>query len=266
MLNVAIGGAGGRMGKALIQAAIENRQINIGAASVLEDSHDLGKDVGLIGGMDPLHVVTVDDLEQVVDDFQVLIDFTGTEATLMHLDLCRKYGKPIVIGTTGFSETEKQHIQEVAESIPLVFAPNMSVGVNVLFKLVEQATRVLGESSDIEIIEAHHRHKIDAPSGTALRMGEIAAGVLGRKLDDVAVYGREGMTGEHDDKTIGFETIRAGDIVGDHTIMFAGAGERIEITHKSSSRTTYANGALRAALWLEGKEKGLYSMHDVLGL
>ncbi len=266
MLNVAIGGANGRMGKTLIQAIQEIPEISIGAASVIENSPDLGKDVGLIGGVDPLHVVTVDDLEQVIDDFDLLIDFTGTEATLMHLDLCCKYGKQMVIGTTGFTEDEKQHIHAAGEEIALVFAPNMSVGVNVLFKLIEQATRVLGESSDIEIIEAHHRHKVDAPSGTALKMGEVAAHVLGRQLAEVAVYGREGIIGEREDKTIGFETIRAGDIVGDHTIMFASPGERIEITHKSSSRMTYANGALRAAMWLQDKDKGVYSMQEVLGL
>lgn len=266
MLRVAIGGSNGRMGKTLIQAVVDNPDISIGAASVIENSPDLGKDIGLIGGVDPLHVVTVDDLEQVIDDFDVLIDFTGTEATLIHLALCCKYNKQMVIGTTGFTEDEKQKIHQAGEKIAIVFAPNMSVGVNVLFKLIEQATRVLGESSDIEIIEAHHRHKKDAPSGTALKMGEVAAEVLGRKLSDVAVYGREGLIGEREDKTIGFETIRAGDIVGDHTIMFASAGERIEITHKSSSRMTYANGALRAALWLQNKETGVYNMQEVLGL
>ena len=259
MLNVAIGGVNGRMGKTLVQAIAEMPDIEIGAASVIEGSPDLGKDVGLIAGLDPLHVVAV-------DDFDLLIDFTGTQATLMHLDLCSRYGKKMVIGTTGFSAAEKQHIKELGEKIAIVFAPNMSVGVNVLFKLIEQATKVLGESSDIEIIEAHHRHKVDAPSGTALHMGEVAASVLGRNLSDVAVYGREGITGERKDQTIGFETIRAGDIVGDHTIMFASPGERIEITHKSSSRMTYAAGALRAARWLQDKEKGLFNMQDVLGL
>jgi len=184
----------------------------------------------------------------------------------MHLDLCSRYGKKMVIGTTGFTLEEKQHIKEISEKIAIVFAPNMSVGVNVLFKLIEQATAVLGDSSDIEIIEAHHRHKVDAPSGTALHMGEVAAGVLGRNLSDVAVYGREGLVGERQDKTIGFETIRAGDIIGDHTIMFASPGERIEITHRSSSRMNYAAGAIRAALWLQDKENGLYNMQDVLGL
>ena len=266
MLNVAIGGSNGRMGKALIQTIMETPGVAIGAASVIENSPDLGKDVGLIGGVDPLHVVTVDDFEQVIDDFDLLFDFTGTEATIMHLDLCSRYGKKMVIGTTGFTDAQREHIKEISEKIAIVFAPNMSVGVNVLFKLIEQATKVLGDSSDIEIIEAHHRHKVDAPSGTALHMGEIAANILGRDLADVAIYGREGKVGERQDKTIGFETIRAGDIIGDHTIMFASPGERIEITHRSSSRMNYAAGALRAALWLQDKETGLYNMQDVLGL
>lgn len=265
MLNVAIGGSNGRMGKSLVKAIMDEPQISIGAASVTENCPSLGTDVGLISGVGPLHVVTVDDFEQVMDDFDLMFDFTGTEATIMHLDLCSRYGKKMVIGTTGFTIEEKQHIKEISEKIAIVFAPNMSVGVNVLFKLIEQATAVLGDSSDIEIIEAHHRHKVDAPSGTALHMGEVAAGVLGRNLSDVAVYGREGLVGERQDKTIGFETIRAGDIIGDHTIMFASPGERIEITHRSSSRMNYAAGAIRAALWLQGKENGLYNMQDVLG-
>ncbi len=266
MLNVAIGGSNGRMGKSLIQAIMETPEISIGAASVTENCPSLGEDVGRIGGVGPLHVVTVDDFEQVMDDFDLLFDFTGTEATIMHLDLCSRYGKKMVIGTTGFTIEEKQHIQEISEKIAIVFAPNMSVGVNVMFKLIEQATKVLGEFSDIEIIEAHHRHKVDAPSGAALHMGEIVADVLGRNLSDVAIYGREGIIGEREDKTIGFESIRAGDIVGEHTIMFASPGERIEITHKASSRMNFAVGAVRAALWLQDKEKGLYSMQDVLGL
>lgn len=266
MLNVAIGGSNGRMGKSLIQAIMETPEISIGAASVTENCPSLGEDVGVIGGVGPLHVVTVDDFEQVMDDFELLFDFTGTEATIMHLDLCSRYGKKMVIGTTGFTIEQKQHIQEISEKIAIVFAPNMSVGVNVMFKLIEQATKVLGEFSDIEIIEAHHRHKVDAPSGAALHMGEIAADVLGRNLSDVAVYGREGIIGEREDKTIGFESIRAGDIVGEHTIMFASPGERIEITHKASSRMNFAVGAVRAALWLQNKENGLYNMQDVLGL
>jgi 4-hydroxy-tetrahydrodipicolinate reductase len=199
-------------------------------------------------------------------DFHTLIDFTRPEVTLKNIAYCVEYNKNIVIGTTGFSNEEKQQIQHAAESVAIVFAPNMSVGVNLCFKLLETAARVLADDVDIEVIEAHHRHKVDAPSGTALRMGEVIAEALGRKLDDCAVYGREGVTGERDRKTIGFETIRAGDIVGDHTVLFADVGERVEITHKASSRMTFANGAIRAALWLEDKNNGLYDMQDVLDL
>jgi len=196
----------------------------------------------------------------------VLIDFTTPAATLDHLSFCAPAGKHVVIGTTGFTPEQKQLIAEAGEQTAVVFAPNMSVGVNLCFKLLELAARVIGEDSDIEIYEAHHRFKQDAPSGTALKMGEVVAQTLGRDLADCAVYGREGQTGVRDGKTIGFATVRAGDIVGDHTVMFASAGERVEITHKSSSRMTYAKGSLRAALWLDGKTKGLFSMQDVLGL
>jgi 4-hydroxy-tetrahydrodipicolinate reductase len=202
----------------------------------------------------------------VVDDFDVLIDFTRPEPTLANLEICRQAGRRAVIGTTGFSEQEKAQIKAAAQDIGVVFAPNMSVGVNLCLKLLDVAARVLGDEVDIEVIEAHHRHKVDAPSGTALRMGEVVAEALGRDLKDCAVYGREGHTGERDRKTIGFETIRAGDIVGDHTVLFAGTGERIEITHKASSRMTFANGAVRAASWLTGQKTGLYDMRDVLGL
>jgi 4-hydroxy-tetrahydrodipicolinate reductase len=205
-------------------------------------------------------------VDAVSDDFDVLIDFTRPDVTLANLAVCRKAGKAMVIGTTGFSEEEKQVISEAAKDIPIVFAPNMSVGVNLCFKLLEMAARVMGDEVDIEVIEAHHRHKIDAPSGTALRMGEVIADTLGRDLKECAVYGREGQTGERERKTIGFETIRAGDIVGDHTVLFADIGERVEITHKASSRMTFASGAVRAALWLKGSKNGLFDMQDVLGL
>jgi len=194
------------------------------------------------------------------------VDFTSPDATLKHIEICQSAGKKMIIGTTGFSEEQKQVIADASNTIAIVFAPNMSIGVNLCLKLIEQASTIIGEDSDIEIIEAHHRHKKDAPSGTALKMGEVVADTLGRKLEDVAVYGREGQTGERDSKTIGFETIRAGDIVGDHTVMFASEGERIEITHKSSSRMTYGKGAVRAALWLADKDSGLFDMQDVLGL
>jgi 4-hydroxy-tetrahydrodipicolinate reductase len=202
----------------------------------------------------------------VTDDFDVLIDFTRPEPTLAHLEICRQAGRRMVIGTTGFSDEQKERIATAAQDIAIVFAPNMSVGVNLCLKLLDMAARVLGEDVDVEIIEAHHRYKVDAPSGTALRMGEVVAAALGRDLKSCAVYGRQGHTGERDRKTIGFETIRAGDIVGDHTVLFAGSGERVEITHKASSRMTFANGALRAAAWLTQQDAGLFDMQDVLGL
>jgi 4-hydroxy-tetrahydrodipicolinate reductase len=266
MLRVAIAGASGRMGRTLVEAITQNPALKLGAASVLPNDPALGKDLGELCGMSPLGVVAVADLGSVLDQFDALIDFTTPAATLAHLALCAGANKAMVIGTTGFSDEGKQQIAEAAERTAVVFAPNMSVSVNLCFKLLELAAKVIGEESDIEIIEAHHRHKKDAPSGTALRMGEVVAKTLGRDLKDCAVYGREGQTGERDRKTIGFATIRAGEIVGDHTVMFATPGERVEITHKSSSRMPYATGALRAAQWLQDKQKGLYSMQDVLGL
>jgi 4-hydroxy-tetrahydrodipicolinate reductase len=266
MLRIAVAGVTGRMGKIIVEAINGNPALALGAASVRPGSPDLGKDVGLLCGLGESGVLTVSDLGTCVDSFDTLIDFTGPETTLAHLDLCVRAGRQIIIGTTGFSEAQKDIITAAASQIGVVFAPNMSVGVNLCFKLLELAARVIGEDSDIEIIEAHHRHKKDAPSGTALRMGELVAGTLGRKLQDCAVYGREGQIGARDSKTIGFATIRAGDIVGDHTVMFASPGERVEITHKSSSRRPYADGALRAALWLKERKTGFYSMQDVLGL
>ncbi len=203
---------------------------------------------------------------QKLDALDVTIDFTGPKATLAHLEICRAGGKSIVIGTTGFDDAQREQIKQAGKDISVIFAPNMSVGVNLCFKLLEIAAKVMGDNVDIEVIEAHHRHKVDAPSGTALRMGEVVADALGRDLKDCAVYGREGQTGERDRKTIGFETIRAGDIVGDHTVMFADIGERVEITHKASSRMTFASGAARAAKWVTEKETGLFDMQDVLGL
>jgi 4-hydroxy-tetrahydrodipicolinate reductase len=266
MLRIAVAGATGRMGKTLVEAVVQHPAARIGAASVLPDSPDLGKDIGVLCGLPELNVFAVADLGQCADDFDALIDFTSPEATLAHLQLCAAHGKHLIIGTTGFSDDGKAAIKAAAKHTAIVFAPNMSVGVNLCFKLLELAARVIGEESDIEIIEAHHRHKKDAPSGTALRMGEVVASTLGRNLKDCAIYGREGQTGERERKTIGFATIRAGDIVGDHTVMFATPGERVEITHKSASRRPYADGALRAALWLQGKKSGLFSMQDVLGL
>lgn len=266
MARVAIAGAGGRMGRALITTCHEHPDLSVTVATEQVGSSLLGADAGELAGVGSLGVKLVDSLASVVDQFDVLIDFTSPAATLNHIDACRASGRSLVIGTTGFTDEQKQHIEDAAKDISIVFAPNMSVGVNLCLKLLDMAARVLGDEVDIEIVEAHHRHKVDAPSGTALRMGEVVANALGRDLNECAVYGREGQTGERDRKTIGFETIRAGDIVGDHTVMFADIGERIEITHKASSRMTFANGAARAAAWLMTKETGLYDMQDVLGL
>ena len=266
MTRIAITGAAGRMGRSLIEACRQTDGMDVSAALEHPQSSLLGSDAGDLAGIGRLGVTVGADLAAVTADFDVLIDFTRPGPTLENLDICRKAGRRMVIGTTGFSAAQQQQITTAANDIAIVFAPNMSVGVNLCFKLLETAARVLGDEVDVEIIEAHHRHKVDAPSGTALRMGEVVAGALGRDLKACAVYGREGQTGERDRNTIGFETIRAGDIVGDHTVMFAGTGERIEITHKASSRITFANGALRASSWLMSRDAGLYDMQDVLGL
>ena len=267
MIKAGITGASGRMGRALIEAVQAAEEMNLGAAIVRSGSSMTGADAGELAGVGRLDVSMVDELEKVIDDIDVLIDFTQPEATLANLAICRRAGKGIIIGTTGFTDAEKQQIADAAKDIAIVFAPNMSVGVNLCFKLLDIAARIMGERSDIEVIEAHHRHKLDAPSGTALRMGEVVAEALGRDLKDCAVYGREGRsTEERDRNTIGFETIRAGDIVGEHTVMFANIGERVEITHKASSRMTFANGAVRAAGWLMQHKRGLFDMQDVLGL
>lgn len=266
MVNIAISGAAGRMGRMLIEACQQNPQAQLTVALEHAEHPFLGKDAGEVTGLGHLDVPLISDLSTVMDKFDVLIDFTRPEVTLAKLTLCHSAHKSVVIGTTGFSPEQKLAIKETAMDIPIVFAPNMSVGVNLTFKLLEMAAKVLGDSVDIEIIEAHHRHKIDAPSGTALRMGEIIAETLGRDLSQCAVYGREGKTGERDRQTIGFATVRAGDVVGDHTVMFADIGERIEITHKASSRLTFATGAVRAAVWLSEKKTGLFDMQDVLEL
>ncbi len=266
MIKVAIAGAAGRMGKALIEAVNQTDGMQVCVALEHSGCSFLGVDAGELAGLGKLGVNIISDLTSVVDQFDIVIDFTIPEATLINLEICRAASKKIVIGTTGFTDEQKQIFTSAAEEIALVFSPNMSVGVNLCLKLLEMAASVLGDDVDIEIVEAHHRHKVDAPSGTALRMGEVIADTLGRDLKECAVYGRQGRTGERDPKTIGFETIRAGDIVGDHTVMFAGIGERIEITHKASSRMTFATGAARAASWLSDKDKGLYDMQDILGL
>ena len=266
MLNIAVTGAAGRMGRALIAACDLNEHSRLSAAIERPGNTLVGSDAGDLAGLGPLNVKVTDRLEDVIDTFDALIDFTRPEATLQNLETCVKHGKRIVIGTTGFDDEGKRAINEAAATTGVVFAPNMSVGVNLCLKLLDTAARILGDGVDVEVIEAHHRHKVDAPSGTAIRMGEVIAHALGRDLADCAVYGREGITGARDRKTIGFETIRAGDIVGDHTVLFAGEGERVEITHKASSRMTFANGAVRAAVWLQQQPAGLYDMQDVLGL
>ena len=266
MVRVAVTGAAGRMGRALIEACQQAEGVKLGAAIERQGSSVIGVDAGELAGVGRLNVPVVDSLAAVTGDFDVLIDFTRPEVTLANLAVCHKAGKKMVIGTTGLDDVQKAALREAADSIAIVFAPNMSIGVNLCLKLLDLAARVLGDEVDIEIIEAHHRHKVDAPSGTALRMGEVVAAALGRDIKECAVYGREGNTGERDRKTIGFETIRAGDIVGEHTVMFASLGERVEITHKASSRMTFAKGAVRAAGWLMRHPKGLFDMQDVLGL
>ncbi|MDO8438217.1 MAG: 4-hydroxy-tetrahydrodipicolinate reductase [Nitrosomonadaceae bacterium] len=265
ILNITIAGSSGRMGRTLLEAVTQAPDMRLAAALERSGSPYLGKDAGeLIGAS--CGVAVTDDFVAALSGSDVLIDFTRPEGTLAHLAACRAKGVKMVIGTTGFSAEQKEELKAAAKDIAIVFAPNMSVGVNVTFKLLEIAAKALNEGYDIEIIEAHHRHKVDAPSGTALHMGEVVAQTLGRNLAEVAVYGRQGVTGERTSATIGFATVRGGDIVGDHTVMFAGTGERIEISHKASSRATFAVGALRAARFLADKQNGLFDMQDVLGL
>jgi 4-hydroxy-tetrahydrodipicolinate reductase len=266
MQRIAVMGAAGRMGKTLIEAVHRVDDMRLGAAVDRADSSLVGVDVGELVAQGKMGINLSGELNAVLDQFDVLIDFTHPSVTLNNLAICRQAGKAMVIGTTGFSPEEKQLLVDAGKQIPIVFAANFSVGVNLCLKLLDTAARVLGDDVDIEIIEAHHRHKVDAPSGTALRMGEVVANALGRDLQKVAVYGREGQTGARERETIGFATVRAGDVVGDHTVLFAADGERVEITHKASSRMTFAKGAVRAALWLQQREPGLYDMQDVLGL
>ena len=264
-LQLAIAGGGGRMGRALLQAAADIPNANI--CGVLEHAASalLQSDAGAISS-NAAGVVITADLDVALTTADVLIDFTRPDGTLKHIAACRKHGVNLVIGTTGFSADEKKQIESAAQDIAIVFAPNMSVGVNVMFKLLALATKALHEHYDIEIIETHHKLKVDAPSGTALKMGEVAAQSMGKTLDQVAVFDRHGNTGERKAGSIGFTAIRGGDVIGDHTVMFAGAGERIEISHKSSSRTNFAQGAMRAAAFLADKKTGLFNMDDVLGL
>lgn len=263
--RIGIVGAGGRMGRMLIETTLKDDRVVLGAVFDVPGSPAIGKTAGDLVGL-PSDVVVTDSVAAGLDRIDCLIDFTRPQGTLEHLALCRQAGVAMVIGTTGFEVDGKAAIAAAAKDIPVVFAPNMAVGVNLVFKLLDTAARILNEGYDIEVVEAHHRLKIDAPSGTALRMGEVVAAALGRSLDDCAVYGREGVTGERDPSTIGFATVRGGDIVGDHTVMFCGIGERVEVTHKASSRMPYAQGSLRAACFLAGQKSGLFDMQDVLGL
>ncbi|MFY9327547.1 MAG: 4-hydroxy-tetrahydrodipicolinate reductase [Georgfuchsia sp.] len=264
-IRFAIAGSGGRMGRTLIEAVLAAPGAELAAALEQPGNPLIGKDAGELMGT-PCGVFISTEIDAALAQADCLIDFTRPEGTLHHLAACRRHGVHLVIGTTGFSLEQKQAIEEAACDIPIVFAPNMAVGVNAVFKLLEIAAQILNQGYDVEIIEAHHRHKVDAPSGTALRMGEVVAEALGRNLTECAVYGREGHTGERPPAQIGFSTIRGGDIVGDHTVLFAGTGERIEITHKSASRMPYAEGSLLAARFMQGKKSGLYNMQDVLNL
>jgi 4-hydroxy-tetrahydrodipicolinate reductase len=263
--RIAIAGASGRMGRMLIEAVLGSDDCQLAGAMDLSSSPAIDSDAGGFLGR-ATGVSITPDLRTGLQPARFLIDFTRPEGTMAHLRVCRELGVNMVIGTTGFSDAQKAELEAASKDIAIMLAPNMSVGVNVTLKLLELAAKSLATGYDIEIIEAHHRHKVDAPSGTALKMGEVIAGALGKDLKDCAVYAREGITGERDPSTIGFATVRGGDIVGDHTVLFAGTGERIEITHKSSSRATYAQGSLRAVRFLAGKGNGLYDMFDVLGL
>ena len=264
-IQVALAGVSGRMGRALIEVVAADAGSVLGGAIDRPGSPLVGQDAGAAWGS-PSGVSVTDQPLDALAGNNALIDFTRPEATLVYLEACVATGVPLIIGTTGFNDAEKTRIAMASQQIPIVFAPNMSVGVNLLLKLAELAARVLEDDYDIEIIEAHHRHKVDAPSGTALGLGQAVAHAINRDLAQCAVYGREGVTGERDPKTIGFSTIRGGDIVGDHTLLFAAMGERVELTHKASSRATFAQGALRAAKWLQGRQAGLYDMRDVLNL
>lgn len=264
--RIAITGAAGRMGKVLIEATRANSAAALTAAIVRPSSTLVGVDAGEFAGVGKLNVKTIGDIAQAIEEFDVLIDFSSPAATLANLKICAAHGKAIVIGTTGFNDAEKTELLNYQTQIPLLLSANFSTGVNLCFKLLDIAARVLGNEYDIEVVEAHHRHKVDSPSGTAVKMGEVLANAVGRDLKAVAVYGREGQIGARPRDTIGFATVRGGDVVGDHTVMFMADGERIEITHKASSRLAFANGAVRAAIWLQEKKTGLFDMQDVLGL
>ena len=264
-IKLVIAGCGGRMGRSLIEAVLATPGVRLHAALERDGNPLIGQDAGLAIGQQS-GVAIGSDVDAALAGADALIDFTRPEGSLAFLAACRRHGVNHIIGTTGFDDAARAAIAEAGTEIGIVCAPNFSVGVNLSFKLLDIAARVLNEGFDVEILEAHHRYKVDAPSGTALRMGEVVANALGRDLKTCAVYGREGVTGERDPNTIGFATVRGGDVVGDHTVLFAALGERVEITHKASSRLTFANGAVRAARWLAGQPRGLYDMQDVLGL
>ena len=265
-IPIAIVGAAGRMGRMLVQTVHAETGVSIAAAVEREDNPLVGADAGTVAGIGEIGVTIGSSLERALAVSDACIDFTLPEPTVEHAATCRAQRRAMVIGTTGLTREQLAIVENAAGDIPIVHAPNMSVGVNLCFKLLDVAARALGDSVDIEIIEAHHRNKVDAPSGTAVRMGEIIAAALDRNLTDCAIYGREGHTGVRDRKTIGFETIRAGDIVSEHTVMFAGEGERIELTHRGTSRANFAAGAVRAARWAVRRPPGLYDMQDILGL
>jgi 4-hydroxy-tetrahydrodipicolinate reductase len=263
-IKLAVAGSSGRMGRAVVEAVLAAPDLALAAAFEQKGHAQVGKDAGEFAGA-PCGVRIGDDVARAIADAAVLVDFSRPEATIAHLAACRKRGVRMVIGTTGFNGAQRKEIAMAAHDIAIVISPNFSVGVNVAFRLLEVAARALGKGYDVEIVEAHHRHKVDAPSGTALRMGEVVAGALGRDLKPHAVYGREGVTGERKDETIGFATVRGGDLVGEHTVMFIGAGERLEVSHRASSRANFARGALRAARFIAAKKDGLFDMSDVLG-
>ncbi|MFZ5654466.1 MAG: 4-hydroxy-tetrahydrodipicolinate reductase [Pseudomonadota bacterium] len=266
MIRIAIAGAAGRMGRVLIEAVTRHPDTRLGAALERPGAAALGTDAGVLAGLEPTGVPVTGNLAGVADDFDVLIDFTAPPATIAHARVCAAHGRAMVIGTTGFDAAQQAELDILTAGLPRCMASNFSTGVNLCFRLLELAAQVIGRDSDIEIYEAHHRHKVDAPSGTALSMGEVVAAALGRDLRQVAVHGRHGQTGARSREEIGFSSVRAGDIVGDHTVTFAADGERVEITHKASSRMAFARGAVRAAVWLHGRAPGRYDMRDVLGL
>lgn len=265
-IRIAVTAVGGRMGRQLLQIVAQSDQVALGAAISRIGSGLCGRDAGDLTGIGPLGITITDDLEAVKDDFDILIDFSRPDSSLAYVNFCLRHHKGIVIGTTGFIDVQKEAIHAAAKETGIVFSSNFSIGATLMIKLLEKAAKIMGEEADIEIFDAHHSHKVDAPSGTALAMGEVIASALGRDLAHCAVYSREGHTGERKAKSIGFSTIRAGDIVGEHTVMFAQIGERLEITHKASSSMMFITGAIRAAVWLFGKQKGLFDMMHVLNM